>query len=318
MAYTWGEIQINSIKKMFLNNVAITTADLPMMRLDRKYATYLDAMPNTVNEGLLRLMKISRPLVKEFSINYDVPDTVYNSLSFDVVSITDSDYIVQKANGQSYYFEVDNTCVITIEKFTTEWEVLTTITNTATGVEKKYKSYKGVITNDDNDEIRIVFKQNGYLYHARNIAIYDLKFRTAAEVYDNTPKQIYKLKTLIPDFYKINSIIFQDSDTLQEVNNIDHVLYGDSELHVDSTFKGNLILKYEAYPDKIVGSTVDTYIFTMADEMVVLLPLYIASELYKDDDAALAVQYRNQFEVDLEKLNIFNEPEEFISHSNWL
>ena len=105
---------------------------------------------------------------------------------------------------------------------------------------------------------------------------------------------------------------------MQEVNNIDHVLYGDSELHVDSTFKGNLILKYEAYPDKIDDITPDTYTFTMADEMVVLLPLYIASELYKDDDAALAVQYRNQFEVDLEKLNIFNEPEEFISHSNWL
>lgn len=318
MAYTWGEIQINTIKKMFLNNVAITVADLPMMRLDRKYATYLDSMPNTVNEGLLRLMKVSRPLIKEFSINYNLPSTVYDSLAFDVVGITDTDYIKQKSNGQSYYFEVDNTCTITIEKFTTEWEVITTITNTATDIEQKYKVYKGIITNEDNDEIRIVFKQNGYLYHVRNVAIYDLKFRTADEIYANTPKQIYKLKTLIPDFYKINSIIFQDCDTLQEVNNVDYILYGDSELHVDSKFKGNLILKYEAYPDKIDGTTKDTYTFTMADEMVVLLPLYIASELYKDDDVSVAVQYRNQFEIDLEKLNIFNEPEEFINNSGWL
>ena len=170
MAYTWGEIQINTIKKMFLNNVAITVADLPMMRLDRKYATYLDSMPNTVNEGLLRLMKVSRPLIKEFSINYNLPSTVYDSLAFDVVAITDTDYIKQKSNGQSYYFEVDNTCTITIEKFTTEWEVITTITNTATDVEQKYKVYKGIITNEDNDEIRIVFKQNGYLYHVRNVA----------------------------------------------------------------------------------------------------------------------------------------------------
>ena len=31
--------------------------------------------------------------------------------------------------------------------------------------------------------------------------------------------------------------------------------------------------------------------------MAVLLPLYMASQLYKDDDITLATMYRNEFEV---------------------
>lgn len=36
MNYTWGEIQILAIKKMFLNNVPIDVSNLPDMRTDRK------------------------------------------------------------------------------------------------------------------------------------------------------------------------------------------------------------------------------------------------------------------------------------------
>lgn len=318
MAYTWGEIQINSIKKMFLNNVAITTADLPMMRLDRKYATYLDAMPNTANEGLLRLMKISRPLVKEFSINYDVPDDIYDYQSFETFHVTTTDLEIEGAASKAYYFEISNDAVIKIYTVADGVDTLVqTITHIA-NIANTYETYKGLISNAGANEVKIVFESSDYIYDVRNIALYNINFKYEDDIYDNTKLRKFPLKTLIRDFYKINSIIFQDSDTLQEMNNVDYTLYGDSELHVDSTFKGNLILKYEAYPDKIDGSTVDTYTFTMADEMVVLLPLYIASELYKDDDAALAVQYRNQFETGLQKLNIFDEPKEFISLSGWL
>ena len=317
MAYSWGEIKINTIKKMFLNNVPVTIADLPLMELDRKYQVYLDSMSAVANEGLLRLMKVSRPIIKEFTINYNIPDTIYNSLSFEVHNVTDSDLVIEQIAGKSYYFEVDNECEIEIQIKNTDWEVLTTITNTVKEG-YKYTTYKGLIDNPDNKNIRLVFKKQDYSYNVRNIAIYDVSFRDVSEVYNNTKKQIYDLKVLISDFYKINSIIFQDSTKLDERYNVDYNLYGDSELHVDSRFKGNLIIKYEAYPDKIDEDTSDDYIFTIADEMAVLLPLYMASELYKDDDLSLAVQYRNQFEVGLQKLSIFDEPKEFISKSGWL
>ena len=69
MNYTWGEIQILSIKKMFLNNAPISVDDLDSMRNDRKYQLYLNGMPETANEGLLRLMSRGKPLVKKHTLD---------------------------------------------------------------------------------------------------------------------------------------------------------------------------------------------------------------------------------------------------------
>ena len=41
MAYTWGEIKLESIKKMFLNNDTITKDDLSAMAEDNKYKQFL-------------------------------------------------------------------------------------------------------------------------------------------------------------------------------------------------------------------------------------------------------------------------------------
>ncbi|MEG1989460.1 MAG: hypothetical protein RR136_00485 [Clostridia bacterium] len=46
----------------------------------------------------------------------------------------------------------------------------------------------------------------------------------------------------------------------------------------------------------------DEYVMTTYEEALLLLPLYIASQVYKDDDIGLATGYRNEFEVGLEEL----------------
>ena len=56
-------------------------------------------------------------------------------------------------------------------------------------------------------------------------------------------------------------------------------------------------------PEKITDSTADTYELEMCEECCNLLPLYMASELYKDDDITLATVYRNEFETGLNDLN---------------
>ena len=50
----------------------------------------------------------------------------------------------------------------------------------------------------------------------------------------------------------------------------------------------------------------------LPEDACVLIPLYIASELYKDDDIALATQYRNEFEVGLQDLDYNLENQETI------
>ena len=49
---TWGEIQIESLKKMFLNTENITVDNLETYLTDKKYKTYLFAMPQACNEAV--------------------------------------------------------------------------------------------------------------------------------------------------------------------------------------------------------------------------------------------------------------------------
>lgn len=69
--------------------------------------------------------------------------------------------------------------------------------------------------------------------------------------------------------------------------------------------------------DKAIIKHVD--IDTPADEVIelpddacVLIPLYIASQLYKDDDISQATAYRNEFEVGLQDLDYNLENQESI------
>ena len=64
--------------------------------------------------------------------------------------------------------------------------------------------------------------------------------------------------------------------------------------------------------EKIENATEDTYEISLPEDACVLIPLYIASQLYKDDDIAQATAYRNEFEVGLQDLYINVENQESI------
>ena len=53
---------------------------------------------------------------------------------------------------------------------------------------------------------------------------------------------------------------------------------------------------YNAWPPQITGETLDDYELPLTPDVAVLLPLYMASQLYKDDDNSIATIYRNEFE----------------------
>ena len=59
----------------------------------------------------------------------------------------------------------------------------------------------------------------------------------------------------------------------------------------------------------------------ISPEMASLVPLYVASQLYKDDDLSVATQYRNEFEVGRAMLltpETGESGEEFSSVSGWI
>lgn len=61
--------------------------------------------------------------------------------------------------------------------------------------------------------------------------------------------------------------------------------------------------------DKIDSDTDDNFVINYPEDACVLIPLYIASQLYKDDDISQATAYRNEFEVGLQDLyyNVENQ-----------
>lgn len=71
--------------------------------------------------------------------------------------------------------------------------------------------------------------------------------------------------------------------------------------------------KYEKTSiDKINNQTASDYEFKIPEDACVLIPLYIASQLYKDDDISQATAYRNEFEVGLQDLLVNIENQESI------
>lgn len=317
MQMTWGECQILALQKMFLNNVPITVDELPELRTNRKYAIYLNACPAIANEGLIRLMSVGTPLVKKYKITHNIPDIIYDYKSHDSVTIIGEDYVVEGAKSKAYYFEISDSATIEIQKFTEgEWTAIDTIEHVAE-VPKGFEVYKGLIDNEDSEPIRMIFKGSDYLYEIRNIALYNISFRLDEEIYDYTPTQKYDLAELIDDFYQIVSVEYEKpgiSGTFDKY----YLLEGDKTLLIDSDIQGNFIITYKAYPDKITLETDDNYKFKMPAEMVALLPLYIASELYKDDDISVATIYRNQFELSLSNLKPIEEPIDFADTNGWL
>lgn len=316
MTYTWGEIQVLSIQKMFLNNESISTNELSSLKTDRKYELYLNGMPSVANEALLRLMSVGKPLVKKYSLSYDIPDSIFDYQSYETEQITTNDLEIQGNASKAYYFEINNDATIYIQQYTTEWETISTITHTATkyGV---YETKKGLIDNENKNPIRLLFKADDYVYSVRNVALYNINFKDTNNIYNNTQKQKYDLAELIDDFYDIISVEFEKEDEKNKYNS-NFILEEDKTLVFDTKMKGNFIITYKAYPEKITSTTADSHTFEMPSEMIALLPLYIASELYKDDDISVATTWRNQFEVALSEIEVLEEPIDYADTQNVL
>lgn len=317
MAYTWGEIQLESIKKMFLNNDNIKTSDLRAMRNDNKYKIYLNAMPQAANEGILECMKRGRPYIKtvEFTnrpLKNALTDTFKTKYHFDDEIIFESD------GGLSYYFEVDAKAEVEIQvKQLNEWNSITII-KSKSREPGYFVSYKNFLP--DNTGVRIIFKGDN-VYSFRNIAIYtenyDQMNGDTRYIPDYKPYNIVNLVKLADDFYKIDKLYFENYNHLLE-NRTDYILEDSGTLVLDNRLIGNFILKYQAYPDKIEEDTDDDDELKLHDEVAVLLPLYIASQLYKDDDIALATIYRNEFESAIVNTYPRKEDAKFINKSGWL
>ncbi len=124
------------------------------------------------------------------------------------------------------------------------------------------------------------------------------------------------LGLLLQDFIAVEGVYAAQGGVYQPVKGWKSLA---GVLFLHGAASGQYMLHYRAMPAQLSADTPLETRIELCEAAAALLPLYIASQLYKDDDAALATLYRNEFEAGADNLrNIENEREDgFAQVSGW-
>ena len=108
------------------------------------------------------------------------------------------------------------------------------------------------------------------------------------------------LSDYCPRFRCVESLMLDSMGIYDQAE--DWAMEGDTWLVLPGNVTGTYTLWYRAYPPKLTASSTDDTELALPEEAAALVPLYIASELYKEDDLSMATMWRNEYEDGLEKL----------------
>lgn len=274
----WGEIKLAALKKVEPATTSLTPT--------RNTKDYFNAIIPAANRGLFDLSTAGKYIIKEFCINIPKDRNLLGSQS--TVQHINDDITLEAKGAKAFYFEVTGPATIHIHvgeniAITKEIEP-----------HSNFEAVKGIIPNEEEKTVRIVFSGE-YPYQFRNAALYDIKFAEDGDVWENSQIRRVNLKKEVSDFYKLVT-----TDVVRE-NNGEYLKYkdyeweGDSTLILDGHTEGNYKVHYFAYPKEITEETPDDYELELDPEVAALLPVYIASELYEDDDSSMAYYFREQY-----------------------
>lgn len=285
MSYTWKDIKLATLQKMYAANGKDIVED-------ESTKDYIAGMPYAANEGLQRLLTAGKFLTKSISLNHMPAKNLIPEQT--AVALNDAkDFTVTVDAGKSFYFQYSG-------KGTLE------VSDGVSGIIEfdtfgKFTEYRGNFDNNDNLPITFHFFSN-YPATVKNLAIYDSNFPTDESVPEYGRYVKYDLKALADDFYNLfdNSISYENGNVY--LNTTDYYRESDHILILPSNKAGMYTIYYHAYPVEITYDTDDDYVLPIDPDVAVLLPLYMASQLYMDDDLGISTSLRNYFEVGLESL----------------
>ena len=143
--------------------------------------------------------------------------------------------------------------------------------------DKKYKTYLDAMPQACNEAINYIINLEPII--------------KVEELQKNSDNSKYDLKELFSDykrFYNINSE-YPVMWTMLTKNIIG----------INGWTNGNIDIYYEAYPKKVTKDTEISTKIDLEEAFSRIIPLYIAGELYKDDDLTLSTMYMNEFITNL-------------------
>lgn len=166
-----------------------------------------------------------------------------------------------------------------------------TVENLATYLtDKKYKTYLFAMPQACNEAIRYIASRLG-----TNVETYTLRYND---------KNTIDLTNYIPDMRKIHTVVCPPGVTYRMIT--------PNTMKLDGWEGGDITIHYEVQPDEIKSTSVATKrIGSIKDEYVAMIPLYIAGELYKDDDLSMSTMYMNEF---FNMISSFEQANDYINN----
>lgn len=304
---TWKELKLYTLQKMF----SASGSDIVE---DESTKDYLAAMPQAANEALAMCATAGKFITKRVTVANTAQENLILEDTRKVMRYRGEEKSYSTSGAKAYTFEVCGTAIVKV--YSQE-----TLIKTYTIQTDEFETFGEVVA--DADELTILFGgEYGYMY--KNVAFYAEKSQSNAAVPSWAKQQRVNLKQLVSDFYSLTpeNVIFEGDQESQVYTEAKSFWFeGDGIFVYDRDLAGIYTLYYNAYPEVITTATQDNYELLIDAEIAAMLPLYMASQIYKDDDLAAATVYRNEFETAFERLGQRNpapQNEAFVSESGWI
>ena len=306
---TWLDIKFRTMNKMF----ASKGTEIPN---DSSSVDYLAAMPGACNEALSMLATAGKFIIKSIQIAHNP----INNLLTDAKRILSSEgepLEITASGARSLYVEVlgNVTMTIYVDGSAVDTESISS--------KAHYTPIRKLISVDGMQTVKVKF-ESSYPMAIKNFALYGATFESVDDVPTFAEVCKYDLSQLADSFYMLTNdpIIYEgDEFTARYMQTSDYFEEGGRILCLPRNMPGNFTIYYRAYPQKITSETPDDYELVLDPEVEALIPLYMASQIYKDDDNGIATTYRNEFEIGFERLrDAVPAPvgEVFTSESGWI
>lgn len=318
--WTWGQIKYAALQKMFSITGSSTT-----IPTDSSTMEYVNAMPQAANEALQLLSTAGKFIIKEYQyVNYPI-DNLLGKDTFKTYTVVNDTLTFDAQGAMSYYFKIMGKPV-SCKLYVGEYEVIDFYPEENEINTKQFTTFKGNITypeleegEDDTVKIEIIATSP---VNVVNMCFYNCSFETDEEVPQYEKYIRIKMDDVLNDFYQLAPAELYALGT----SGNDYIVANDFFQEADKTLvvprskAGIYVIHYRAYPQQLTLTTPDEEILALDPEVAILIPLYICSQLYKDDDPSIAVQARNEFEIAREALSqgaLVPKKEKFVTSSGW-
>lgn len=302
---TWGDVKLATLQKLFSSNGT-------QIVVDSSTTEYINAMPQACMEALQMLATAGKFIHKMIEIQNERYENLL-STGFSQYRLFNESMSFTAKNAGSYYFDALGDLTVDIK---VNGETVESLAIHA----PHFDGFKGLINYPG--DVELVFTSE-HPASIKNVCLYRESFADADDVPQYGEYIFYSLPELAEDYYQLAE---DDIYYINPGNEPTYIAATDVYQEANETLvlrrnkPGTYRIYYKAYPADINLNTPDDYVLPLDPEVVVLLPLYMASQLYKEDDNSIATGYRNEWEVAFERLqNGSNIPrkESFVSNSGW-